>query len=105
MHSFSLISRNDGAPVAGAAREITRFLWGSAQRMLMALLRWQELARQRQALLALDDRLLKDIGLSRADAVREARRPFWDDLLVREQRNASGRQRRTHSSSVPCRQL
>ena len=33
--------------------------------------------RQRQALLELDDRLLNDIGISRADALREARRPFW----------------------------
>jgi uncharacterized protein YjiS (DUF1127 family) len=33
--------------------------------------------RQRQTLLELDDRLLNDIGISRADALREARRPFW----------------------------
>lgn len=32
----------------------------------------------RQALRALDDRLLKDIGISRADAEREAGRRFWD---------------------------
>jgi uncharacterized protein YjiS (DUF1127 family) len=33
--------------------------------------------RQRQTLLELDDHLLNDIGISRADALREARRPFW----------------------------
>ena len=37
-----------------------------------------ERRRSRQALRELDDHLLKDIGLSRADAEREARRPFWD---------------------------
>ena len=37
-----------------------------------------EVWRQRQALLALDDRILKDIGISRADAYREAARHFWD---------------------------
>ena len=39
---------------------------------------WQEVARQRRALLALDERVLKDIGITRADAEREASRPFWD---------------------------
>ena len=34
--------------------------------------------RQRRALLALDDRMLADVGLSRADAYREAHRPFLD---------------------------
>lgn len=38
---------------------------------------WTERRRQRRALLALDDHLLQDIGLSRADAVREGRKPFW----------------------------
>jgi uncharacterized protein YjiS (DUF1127 family) len=33
--------------------------------------------RQRQHLLALDDRLLADIGLSRREALREARKLFW----------------------------
>lgn len=32
---------------------------------------------QRRALLDLDDRLLADIGLTRDDAWREARKPFW----------------------------
>ena len=35
--------------------------------------RWQ----QRQALLDLEDRLLDDIGITREQAEREARRPFW----------------------------
>jgi uncharacterized protein YjiS (DUF1127 family) len=43
------------------------------------LLCWHERARQRRALLRLDDRMLKDIGISRADAEREASRPFWQD--------------------------
>jgi uncharacterized protein YjiS (DUF1127 family) len=42
------------------------------------LAQFHEARRQRRALLALDDTLLKDIGLSRADAAREAARPFWD---------------------------
>jgi uncharacterized protein YjiS (DUF1127 family) len=36
-----------------------------------------ERRRQRQALSELDDHHLKDIGLSRAEALAEARKPFW----------------------------
>ncbi|OYW58339.1 MAG: hypothetical protein B7Z10_02335 [Rhodobacterales bacterium 32-66-7] len=38
-------------------------------------------ARSRRALRRLDDRLLSDIGLTRAEAVAEARRPLWDAPL------------------------
>lgn len=37
---------------------------------------WQRY-RQRRQLLALDSAALKDIGISRCDAVREAQKPFW----------------------------
>lgn len=45
--------------------------------LLATLLRWQERHAQRRALLALDDDMLKDIGLSRAEAWQEASKPFW----------------------------
>ena len=37
-----------------------------------------EVARQRRHLFTLDERTLKDMGISPADADREARRDFWD---------------------------
>jgi uncharacterized protein YjiS (DUF1127 family) len=52
-------------------------------RALERVLSWQEVARQRRALLALDERLLKDIGITRADAELEASRPFWDPAQER----------------------
>ena len=33
--------------------------------------------KQRQELLALDERMLRDIGISRVDAIKEASKPFW----------------------------
>jgi uncharacterized protein YjiS (DUF1127 family) len=42
--------------------------------------RFAQRRRQRLALLELDDRLLADIGVPRADALVEARKPFWREL-------------------------
>lgn len=36
-----------------------------------------DLARQRRALARLDDARLDDLGLTRQEALREARRPLW----------------------------
>ncbi len=41
------------------------------------LLEAMERSSQRRALAALDHRLLADIGLTRAQALAEARKPFW----------------------------
>ncbi len=41
------------------------------------LLRWQERAVERRALREMDNRMLKDIGISALDADREGRKPFW----------------------------
>ena len=54
-----------------------------AQGLLGQLRRWKTLHDQRRQLATLSDAMLKDIGLSRADAEREADRPFWDDPLQR----------------------
>jgi uncharacterized protein YjiS (DUF1127 family) len=42
-----------------------------------SLLAWRDRARSRRALLAMDDRLLNDIGIDRATAQVEGERPFW----------------------------
>ena len=38
---------------------------------------WAERLKQRAALAEMDDRMLKDIGLSRVAAMAEADKPFW----------------------------
>jgi uncharacterized protein YjiS (DUF1127 family) len=57
------------------ARAADRALWG----ILDILCTWQESARQRHALLAMDDHMLKDIGISRAAADLEGSKPFWQN--------------------------
>lgn len=45
---------------------------------LPALLRlWLQRARQRRRLATLDAHLLRDVGLTRQDALAEAGKPFW----------------------------
>lgn len=38
---------------------------------------WQRRSRSRQELQGLSDETLRDIGITRCDAHREARKPFW----------------------------
>jgi len=38
---------------------------------------WRRRARSRRELLALDDHMLKDIGITRVDAQYEAAKSFW----------------------------
>ena len=40
---------------------------------------WQARAAQRAKLAGLEDRALKDFGVSRAEADHEAAKPFWRD--------------------------
>lgn len=67
----------------GMGFRLARRLGGFAATAFARLLRWHELARQRRALLALNERMLKDIGITRAEAEREASRPFWSDRIDR----------------------
>ena len=50
-------------------------LFGRAWRTLTT---WQNRAMMRQHLLGMNEYMLKDIGLSRSDAQREANKPFWE---------------------------
>jgi uncharacterized protein YjiS (DUF1127 family) len=62
-----------------ASRRGVASLDGLAARLYATLAAWHERRRQRRALLGLGDDLLKDIGVSRADAWREGTKPFWRD--------------------------
>jgi uncharacterized protein YjiS (DUF1127 family) len=47
--------------------------------LLATVATWRDRAVQRRLLLAMDERMLRDIGISRVDAHREGRKPFWRD--------------------------
>jgi uncharacterized protein YjiS (DUF1127 family) len=53
-------------------------LGGSLSRLPSRLLHHAALARSRRSLSLLDDHLLRDIGLTREEALAEAERPAWD---------------------------
>jgi uncharacterized protein YjiS (DUF1127 family) len=46
-------------------------------RLAATLALWRQRRRERCQLLSLEARFLRDIGLSRYDAIREGRKPFW----------------------------
>jgi len=60
-------------------RSFVRILGMAAAACRGWLRRAAERSSQRRALALLDDRLLRDVGLSRVEAETEARKPFWLD--------------------------
>ncbi len=48
-----------------------------AYRLLLLMDGWLERRRQRRSLLGLSDHMLKDIGVTRGEALREGTKPFW----------------------------
>jgi uncharacterized protein YjiS (DUF1127 family) len=56
---------------------IPRFPAPSLHAALRLVARWSARRRQRVDLAELDDHLLADIGVTRADARRECAMPFW----------------------------
>jgi uncharacterized protein YjiS (DUF1127 family) len=69
-----------------AQRERRPTVWSKAAEALEnewlhagdALLLWRQRTRERRALNALSDHMLKDLGLSRSDTERESAKRFWE---------------------------
>ncbi len=78
MHTIARPARLSAQAPAPAGRMPATFGRRMAS-LLRYILTWSERVRQRRALLALDDWVLKDIGLSRADVMRESDKPFWQE--------------------------
>lgn len=76
--SMSLVQRRKSI-LAGAAG--ATFVEGGVSELAASAWRtlrtWQQRHESRQHLVHLDDRLLADMGLTRADAEAEAAKPMW----------------------------
>ncbi len=68
----STLNSNHGALIPGIADFRNVLLAAIALTVL-----WYQRARERRHLNALDDRILADIGVTRAEATREYDKPFW----------------------------
>lgn len=62
---------------AAALSAIAEVTGGLALIAFGTLYTWQSRASERAQLKAMDDYMLKDIGITRADAARETTKPFW----------------------------
>lgn len=61
-----------------AARRSSNLSFGRIFSALVGrLLLWQERSDERLRLREMDDHMLKDLGISRAQAYRESEKPFW----------------------------
>ncbi len=65
------------ASVASAARLLAHEIAYVVIRLFDGLASWKARAGERHILAAMDERALRDIGLSRGDMAVESRKPFW----------------------------
>lgn len=66
-----------GSSAVHAAKSAGAALWTFPERIADVLYEWQRRASERHHLRQLPDHMLKDIGMSRADAEGEVGKPFW----------------------------
>jgi uncharacterized protein YjiS (DUF1127 family) len=62
-------------PRYGTAARLQRRGW--LAQAVDGLLAWSERSRQRRQLMQFDDHRLRDIGITRAEAIAETAKPFW----------------------------
>ncbi|CAO3379511.1 DUF1127 domain-containing protein [Azospirillum argentinense] len=70
--ALGVVAADRGMVSLGGARRFVARVFGEVLGMI-------ERHRQRRSLAALDDHLLRDVGLSRKDARRETDKAFWQE--------------------------
>ena len=65
------------SPINGLSRGVGHEIVAVLDRLFEAPFLWAERAAERRHLAELDDHMLKDIGLNRADIAAVADKPFW----------------------------
>jgi uncharacterized protein YjiS (DUF1127 family) len=78
VHMSAIRFEDMGGRIAGVRRS-THSAGSAAARVFGALREWRRRSKDRAELAALDDRMLTDIGISRAEAEFLANKPFWKE--------------------------
>jgi len=65
------------APRKVRRRALRHLLREALRRTLATLREWRRRSRDRAELARFDERMLRDIGVARADVWREINKPFW----------------------------
>ena len=68
----------NSSKMTAISRATSRGVWSFAS-VIQVFTAWRTRASQRHALRRLDRHMLRDIGLSEAEAARECARRFWQD--------------------------
>ena len=77
MSTISLERRVARGTAPGVGSRALRHARNALNRAFAALRKWRRRSRDRAALASFDDRMLRDIGVSRVDALFEINKPFW----------------------------
>lgn len=78
MYRYNATDKSDSGLFGGSQGKATVPV---LMRIVDTVMGWMDRARQRRHLAELDDRLLRDIGIGRADVEAEMSRPVWRELL------------------------
>jgi uncharacterized protein YjiS (DUF1127 family) len=77
MNTLPLDTTLARSPGLGLGARTTRSLVYGLRQAAAALREWQRRRRDRAVLATLDDRMLRDIGVSRCEILAEIDKPFW----------------------------
>lgn len=77
MSTHSILPQMPSSALAHATHSLRDLLLQAIQATYATLVRWNDRQMQRNYLNELDERLLRDMGLSRRDVRQEALKPFW----------------------------
>ena len=77
MTSTPFLERRSAAVSARNRRTALDDLSDAAQWVLGTLRQWRRRSREREQISRMDERMLKDIGITRAEALRLGSKPFW----------------------------
>lgn len=77
MSTHSILPQVPSSALAHPTHALRHLLQQAIQATYATLVLWNDRQMQRNHLRELDDRLLRDMGLSRRDVRQEALKPFW----------------------------